>query len=52
MADEILFELSDHIAVVTLNRPEARNALNLAALAALADAWQRIEDDDQIRVAI
>ena len=52
MADEILWELNDHVAVVTLNRPDTRNALNLAALAALADAWDRIEHDDQIRVAI
>ena len=52
MADEILFESKDHVAVVTLNRPEARNALNLSALAALADAWTRIDQDPDIRVAI
>ncbi len=39
MANEVAFEKRGHIALVTLNRPEARNALNLAALAALADAW-------------
>ena len=52
MADEVLLERDGHIAVVTLNRPEARNALNLAALAGLADAWQTIDEDPKIRVAI
>ena len=52
MSDEVLFELDGHVAVVTLNRPNARNALNLAALAGLADAWERIERDATVRVAI
>ena len=52
MADEVMLDCQGHVAVVTLNRPEARNALNLAALAALADAWKRIDDDPEIRVAI
>jgi enoyl-CoA hydratase len=52
MANEVEFEKREHIALVTLNRPEARNALNLAALAALADAWARVDTDPDIRVAI
>ena len=52
MSDEVLFELDGHVAVVTLNRPTTRNALNLAALAGLADAWERIERDATVRVAI
>ena len=42
MSDEVLLVVG-HVAVVTLNRPTTRNALNLAALAGLADAWERIE---------
>lgn len=37
---------------LTLNRPEAKNALNTATLAALAGALQRIAADPAIRVAL
>ncbi|MBM65817.1 MAG: enoyl-CoA hydratase [Myxococcales bacterium] len=40
------------IAVVTLNRPEARNALSLEMMARLADAWDEIDGDPDLRVAI
>ena len=46
------FEVQDHVALITLNRPAARNALNPELAARLADAWQRVRDDDDIRVAI
>ena len=46
------FEVQDHVALITLNRPAARNALNPELAARLADAWQRVHDDDDIRVAI
>lgn len=42
----------DGIAVITLNRPEARNALDAEHYQALSDAWTRVRDDDAIRVAI
>ncbi len=42
----------DHVAVVTLNRPEARNSLSPEVLVRLWAAWQQIEDDDDVRVAI
>ena len=45
MAAEVLYEVSDGVAIVTINRPEKRNALNLAACEALLDCWRRIEDD-------
>ena len=44
--------LDDGIAVITINRPEKRNALDPAHFALLADAWERVRDDDAIRVAI
>ena len=42
----------NHIAVLTLNRPEARNALSPELLGRLANAWDNIKSDDSIRVAI
>jgi enoyl-CoA hydratase len=44
--------IADHVAVVTLNRPEARNALSPEVIVRLWAAWQQIEDDDDIRVAV
>ena len=54
MADEplLLLEKRGHIATVTMNRPETKNALNLEMLARMADAWTDIDADDDIRVAI
>ena len=52
MAAEVLYEVSDGVAIVTINRPEKRNALNLAACEALQDCWRRIEDDQGVRVAV
>ena len=46
------FELDGHIAVVTLNRPEARNAINPEVGVRLAEAWQEVKDNDQVRVAV
>ena len=40
------------IAVITINRPEKRNALDAAHYQALSEAWTRVRDDDAIRVAI
>jgi enoyl-CoA hydratase len=45
-------EKRDHIAYIKLNRPEARNALDLDTVKALADAWIDFRDDNSMRVAI
>jgi len=47
-----LVELVDHTLVVTMNRPEKRNALSGQMLAIMADAWDRVNDDDDVRVAV
>jgi enoyl-CoA hydratase/carnithine racemase len=58
MADElgsgaVLFELPEpHIALVTINRPEARNAVNGAVAAGLEAAVDRVEADPGIWAAI
>ena len=50
--DAVLYEKRDKIAYVTINRPEAMNALNREVQQGLTDAWQEIEADPDIFVAI
>jgi enoyl-CoA hydratase len=52
VADELLYEVSDGVARVTLNRPEQRNALNAELLAALVDALSRARDDGAVRAVV
>lgn len=52
MADEVLVDIADRIAVITINRPEARNALNRAVRAQLPAAIERCEGDDAVDVMI
>ena len=46
------YEFTEHIAYVTLNRPDARNAINPEAAVRLDEAWQAVRDNDAVRVAI
>jgi enoyl-CoA hydratase len=48
----LILERQEHVAIVTLNRPEARNAFGAEMLVRMADAWAEIDGDPQIRVAI
>ncbi|MGH7898707.1 MAG: enoyl-CoA hydratase-related protein [Candidatus Binatia bacterium] len=48
----LLYEKKDGVATLTMNRPEARNALNPEMMVRLADAWQDVNDDPSVRVAI
>jgi enoyl-CoA hydratase len=48
----LLSETRDHIAYLTLNRPEVHNAINPEMMVQLAEAWERIAADDAIRVII
>jgi enoyl-CoA hydratase len=48
----VIYEKKDGIAFVTLNRPEVLNAINTEMLVRLADAWQDINDDPAVHVAI
>ncbi len=53
MTDEtVRYEVTDHIATITLDRPEARNALNEATRRALGEAFSRFAEDESARVAI
>src|SRR5260221_2206747 len=51
-APHVLVDREGPIVTVTLSRPEARNAMDLEAFARMADAWQTIDEDPQVRVAI
>lgn len=48
----LLLERDGHVLVVTMNRPEARNAWSIEMLARMWDAWEQIDGDEEIRVAI
>jgi enoyl-CoA hydratase len=48
----VLVERDGHIVTVTLNRPEKKNAFNAEVLCRLSDAWDLIDGDDDVRVAI
>ncbi len=53
MSDAVLFDARDDgIAIITLNRPEARNALGRDIREGLYQAWERFENDPALRVAI
>src|SRR5205823_12620464 len=52
MADPILFRLEGGLAWITLNRPEARNAINDEMRRALLDALARVAGDPAIRAAV
>jgi len=52
MADEVLYEVEERIAFITLNRPQARNAVNGAVATAMNDIMHRFESDPEVWVAI
>jgi 2-(1,2-epoxy-1,2-dihydrophenyl)acetyl-CoA isomerase len=46
------FEVADGVGTVTLNRPDALNALNFALKAELAACWREIAERDDVRVVV
>jgi len=52
MSERILVESTDHIAVLTINRPQVLNALDLPTLLELEVAFERLQRDDDVRVII
>lgn len=50
---QILFDRKDHIAILTLNRPDIRNAItDQAIVEEIVNACRRVQDDDSIKVLI
>jgi len=50
--EHLTYERIGSTAVVTMNRPEAKNALSGAMLVGMVDAWMEIDGNDDIRCAI
>ena len=50
--ETIIVEVEDHICVVTLNRPDALNALNDALLGELADALEDAQKNEKVRCIV
>ena len=48
----IHFEKQGHTAIITIDRPERRNSLDLEHFGHLANAWIRYRDDDELWTAI
>ena len=48
----LLFEIRDHVAYITFNRPDAMNAMDAETYADLSNAWIEVRDNPDIWVAI
>ena len=48
----IHYEKTGHVVTITIDRPEARNSLDLEHFGQIADGWVRFRDDDDAYVAI
>ena len=52
MTDAVLYEMRGAVAIVTINRPESRNAINRAVREGIFAAFERFEADPEAQVAI
>jgi len=50
--DHCLVEREGHVLIVTLNRPEAKNALSGGMMAGMYRAWRMLDEDPELRVGI
>jgi enoyl-CoA hydratase/carnithine racemase len=49
---EVLYEVADHVATITLNRPHRRNAISVRMLQLLSELFSRADDDGDVRVVL
>src|SRR5215469_16529839 len=47
-----LVELREHVLIVTMNRPHARNALSGPMMQIMREAWDRVDNDPEVRACI
>jgi len=52
VADEVLVEHDDRVAIITINRPHARNAINQAVSVAMAEALEELDERADLTVGI
>ena len=52
MSETVHFEVDGPVCVITIDRPEVRNAVDRPTAQLLADAFRRFEADDEIAVAV
>jgi enoyl-CoA hydratase/carnithine racemase len=52
IADHLTLERADRVAVITVDRPEARNAMTFEMYEGLHDLCERLDADDSVRVVI
>jgi enoyl-CoA hydratase/carnithine racemase len=50
--DTIIYEVTDHVATLTLNRPQVMNAFNQEMCIEIQDVWNRARMDDDVRVVV
>ncbi|WP_262058847.1 enoyl-CoA hydratase/isomerase family protein [Streptomyces sp. STR69] len=48
----VLFEVTDHVATITLNRPQAMNSFNQEMLEEFDLIWRTVKTDDDVRVVV
>ncbi len=49
---EVLYEVSDHVATITLNRPHRRNAISARMLMLLTELFSKADDSPDVRVVL
>jgi enoyl-CoA hydratase/carnithine racemase len=49
---EVLYEVADHVATLTLNRPHRRNAISVRMLLLLSELLAQADDDPEVRVVL
>ena len=52
MSDAVLVVASDGVLIVTINRPEAKNAVNAAVAMGIAEAMDELDSNDQHMVGV
>jgi enoyl-CoA hydratase/carnithine racemase len=50
--ETVLFEVADHIATITLNRPDKLNAFNQRMVDEFRGIWSRVRADDDVHVVV
>jgi enoyl-CoA hydratase/carnithine racemase len=52
MANEVLYEIDGHVAIITMNRPEKHNAMNPAVIQGVRDGFARAKADRTVRAVV